>query len=415
MADLAFGPFSVDPAAGRVVRQGTELKLRPRAFQALKTLAQHGGQCVSYEQMIAEAWEGISVSKHTVDVTVGEVRKALQEYAGWITHPRKRGYCLEVPRSEDLVRRGWHYWTHSTRDGFEQAAACFTQAACENPRDFEAFRGLSRSYLMLAVHGMRPPRDMYPRFLEAHDRAVRLVGLTPELRCDRAHGLHVFERQLAHAERELLTTLAEKPTLPQVYVSLAMLCASCGRLEEAVSLIRRLSTVDPLFPASPAMDTFFYICRREPQKALDAGRIAIDLHPFQPMGRIFYAQALEDAGRIDDALAQYRLLRAYTPDRIWVRPLEIACLVRLGRKRQACGNLDELEALREVEYVDPYFMTVPYNAMGQRPRAFRELERAVDENSGALFALDVDPKMDPFRDDRRFTRLRGKIYANSRM
>jgi len=55
-------------------------------------------------------------------------------------------------------------------------------------------------------------------------------------------------------------------------------------------------------------------------------------------------------------------------------------------------------------------MTVPYNALGERQRAFRELERAVDENSGALFALDVDPKMDPFRDDRRFARLRNAVF-----
>ena len=99
MAELGFGPFSVDLAAGRLVRQGTELKLRPRAFQALKTLALHSGTCVNYEQMIAEAWEGVSVSNHTVDVTIGEVKKVLNEYAGWITHRRKLGYCLE--RSEE--------------------------------------------------------------------------------------------------------------------------------------------------------------------------------------------------------------------------------------------------------------------------------------------------------------------------
>ena len=47
---------------------------------ALEVLLRNTGRPVSYEQMIAEAWKGTHVSKHTVDVTVGEVKKTLGEY-----------------------------------------------------------------------------------------------------------------------------------------------------------------------------------------------------------------------------------------------------------------------------------------------------------------------------------------------
>ena len=69
--------------------------------------------------MIAEAWKGTHVSKHTVDVTVGEVKKTLGEYGRWITHRPKAGYRLEVPTSEELVRKGWHFFNRRTREGAE--------------------------------------------------------------------------------------------------------------------------------------------------------------------------------------------------------------------------------------------------------------------------------------------------------
>src|SRR5688572_31823577 len=168
--------------------------------------------------MIAEAWKGTFVSRHTVDVTVGEVKKTLGEYGTWISHRPKVGYTLDVPTSDALVRKGWHFWERRTRQGFERALDCFQQAAAECPSDFRAFEGLSVSYLMLATFGIRAPREAYPGFLAAHDRAVTLGGLTPQLRCNRAHGLHMFERRFPEAEAEFLVTIAEKPALASAYV-----------------------------------------------------------------------------------------------------------------------------------------------------------------------------------------------------
>ena len=50
-------------------------------------------------------------------------------------------------------------------------------------------------------------------------------------------------------------------------------------------------------------------------------------------------------------------------------------------------------------------MAVLRDALGQRPDAFKELERACEENSAFLYSINVDPKMDAFRKDRRFARL----------
>ena len=129
VGQIAFGPFCLDTEAPRLLRDGLELELRPQALHALRALVQSSGRCVDYEEMIGDAWHGISVSRHTVAVTVGEVKRALKECGPWISYHPKFGYRLDVPQSEDLIRNGWHYWQRHTREGFDKALCCFQQVA----------------------------------------------------------------------------------------------------------------------------------------------------------------------------------------------------------------------------------------------------------------------------------------------
>jgi DNA-binding winged helix-turn-helix (wHTH) protein len=405
---IAVGPFCLNMADHRVMRDGVDVKLRPQAFSALKTLVQNSGHDVSYDQLIRDAWGAVSVSKHTVEVTVGEVKKALGEYSFWISRRPKLGYRFDIPESGELVRSGWHFCSQRTREGLERAVECFQKAALENGSDFRAFEGLSQCFLMLGVYGMRPPQQAYHCFLDAHRRAVALIGWTPELRCARAHGLHMFERKLGEAEREFLQAMREKPSLVPVYARLAMLYATTGRLDDALDVLLRGHKIDALFPALPATEAFVRFCRREFEAAAACGRRAVELYPYMELSRTFYALALEFAGRVDEALAQYQAARVICPGSLRLRTLEGVCLARNGCRRKASVVFEEIEQLRASDYVDAYFMAVLFDALGKRDDAYRELGRAIEENSAALYMLDVDPNMDPLRQGPRFAHLRCK-------
>src|SRR5688572_14025550 len=272
MSEVNFGPFLLDLSSTRLLRDGVEVKLRPQAFQALKTLLRHSGQSIGYEQMMAEAWDGTFVSRHTVAVTIAEFRNSLGEYGRWITHRPKVGYCLDIPSSEEFVRTGWHYWNRRTRDGADRAIDCFKRAAQECATDFRAFEGLSTYYLMLATFGMRAPTDVYGEFLDAHARAVDAGGLRPELRCNRAHGLHMFEHRLEEAEAEFEQTLRERPTYGNALVRSALLYATLGQLDKSLDALERCSQAEPLLPTLPATLVLVRIWRGELSEAMDEGR-----------------------------------------------------------------------------------------------------------------------------------------------
>jgi tetratricopeptide (TPR) repeat protein len=412
MEQLTFGPFRLDTTTKTLFRDGQELELRPQAFQALKALIHNRGRYVGYAQMINQAWDGNLVSKHTVAVTIGEVKKSLGEFFPWITYRPKLGYRLEVPHSDDLVKQGWHFWSRRTREGFEKALDCFQQAALENASDFRAFEGISLCYLLLGTYGMRMPREMYSGFLQAHKRAVELCGLTPERRADRAHGLHLFEYKLEEAEAELLQAQRESPHSPEVYVRLTMLYVTQNRLDDALKILLSARDTHSLWPTVPANEILIRVCRREFEAAVACGKKALELHPYLYMGRVLYGEALEYSGRIDEALEQYRLASVMSPDVIWLRAFEAKLLARHGHRKEAQKILMDLSLIRKTHYVDSYYIALVLDALGDRDQAFQELERAYHEKSVALFMLDVDPKMDPMRTDGRFAALRNKIFGN---
>jgi len=394
------------------MRDGVEIEIRPQALHVLRVLAQNSGRHVNYEQMIHEAWNGTLVSKHTVAVTVGEVKKILGEFGPWISYRPRMGYYFEAFNADDLVRQGWHCWSRCTREGFEKAL-CYFERAAKGSNDPRVFEGASLCYMMMGTCGMRPAREMYQGFLQAHRRAVAISGLTPDLRADRAHGLHVFEHKVAEAERELVQALMDKPKWVPIHMRLIMLYASTGRLDEALEQVEEVRAIDPLWVQLPASEVFVRFFRRELDAALAASREALELHPYLPLSRALYAQALESYGDTEEALKQYRMATVLCPDLSWLRALEAICLGNAGRRDEALVILHELKELRNTQYVDAFFLALLLHALGRKEEAFLELERAVDENSAALFIIDVDPRLDPLRADPRFGRIRDRVFNES--
>jgi Flp pilus assembly protein TadD len=96
-------------------------------------------------------------------------------------------------------------------------------------------------------------------------------------------------------------------------------------------------------------------------------------------------------------LGQYQRAWLTSPDVPWLRALQAACMARIGQSDEASMIARELERVRRFDYVDAYHMALLHIALGDRAAAQEELARAREENSAALYAFDVDPRMDPLR------------------
>jgi DNA-binding winged helix-turn-helix (wHTH) protein len=74
-----FDPFVLEDGERRLLKQGIEVHLSPKAFVLLKVLLQRRPRAVSKEELHHELWPGTHVSEATLTALVSEVRMALGE------------------------------------------------------------------------------------------------------------------------------------------------------------------------------------------------------------------------------------------------------------------------------------------------------------------------------------------------
>ena len=63
-------------------------------------------------------------------------------------------------------------------------------------------------------------------------------------------------------------------------------------------------------------------------------------------------------------------------------------------------------------YVSPYSIACVYVALGDRTSAFTWLERAYAAHASEMYALKVDPILDPLHDDPRWATLAQRMGLN---
>lgn len=71
--------------------------------------------------------------------------------------------------------------------------------------------------------------------------------------------------------------------------------------------------------------------------------------------------------------------------------------------------LAELRAAEADNYVPAYYFALVHGGLGEREQALRALERAYEERSTVLAYLLIDPRLEPLREEARFSALARRL------
>jgi DNA-binding winged helix-turn-helix (wHTH) protein len=105
--EYRFGAFMLDGRAGRLLRNGEEIPLRPKSMDVLRFLVEHPGQVISRERLLRAAWPAVVVSDDSVTQCLVEIRRALDDHDHTLVRTLpKRGYMLDVPVTSSSSRGG---------------------------------------------------------------------------------------------------------------------------------------------------------------------------------------------------------------------------------------------------------------------------------------------------------------------
>jgi DNA-binding winged helix-turn-helix (wHTH) protein/TolB-like protein/Tfp pilus assembly protein PilF len=95
--NYVFDGFTVDLARGCLMRDGEEVKLRPKSFNALIYLVENTGRLISKEELIGAIWPDVAVTDDSLVQCLIEIRKALGDDAQrYIKTVRRRGYIFDA-------------------------------------------------------------------------------------------------------------------------------------------------------------------------------------------------------------------------------------------------------------------------------------------------------------------------------
>src|SRR5271168_121650 len=97
---LRIGDLRVDPALDEIYKDGSTIKVEPRTMRLLLCLAEHAGQVVSVDQLLAEVWKDVIVGPDSVYQAVAGLRRILGDDPKspvYIANVMRRGYRLVAP------------------------------------------------------------------------------------------------------------------------------------------------------------------------------------------------------------------------------------------------------------------------------------------------------------------------------
>lgn len=300
--------------------------------------------------------------------------------------------------------KGRYYWNRRTEEGFKRAIEFFHQAIKEDPDYALAYAGLADCYNLLNSYGLIAPRESAPIIKAAVAQALRRDELLAEAHASLGHVKMLHDWEWAGAEREFQRAIELNPSYATAHHWYALYLRSRGRFDESLAEIRRAQKLDPLsLIINTVIGThFYYTCQYD--KAIEQCHETLALDPNFHVAYGVIGEAYTQKGMYQEAVAELQKALALSDSPEGLAMLGYAYAL-MGEKKEVRKVLARLQRLSEQRYVKPSSRAIICIGLRDKERAFEWLDRAYEDRNELLVMLRVDPRLEPLRDDGRFSEL----------
>lgn len=240
-----FGPFVLDAAGYRLLREGRAVDLSPRLVDLLRYLIERPSSLITKEELFEAIWPDVTVTDNALTRAVSEIRQALGD------DPSAPAYIQTV------ARRGYRFIGQVVADARPTASAVSAVASAGGTRaretsSLDAFRQLTEGRLHLESLDLNSVPEAIAHFEQAiaidPGYALAHIGLANarfwayELTRER----NVPDTaMLATAIADVRRAIELDPRLAEAHATLSFLLVSAGRFPEAQAEAMRAMELEP--------------------------------------------------------------------------------------------------------------------------------------------------------------------------
>jgi TolB-like protein/DNA-binding winged helix-turn-helix (wHTH) protein len=318
--------------------------------------------------------------------------------------------------AHDAYLRGLQGWNQRTRNGFQQAITNFTRATELDPGYAPAFAGLARVYSLAPIFAGVPAGEAAPKALEAASRALSLDETLADAHCALGFVKAHYEYDWPAAEREFRRAIELEPNdaYAHLFYSNSYL-SPLGRHEEAIAEIRQAMELDPLSPHIQSFAGVTFKWARRYDDSLAQFQKVNQIDPNFPLNHERLAQLCAILGRYDEAIAEETKARLLAGEKQQDVLAKMSALQRSLVMKGERGYWDEqLQFAQDPQnppeaYIRPYGLAIIYVHLGEKAKAFENLENALAERDTQITELAIEPQFEALRTDARFPDLERRI------
>jgi len=322
---------------------------------------------------------------------------------------RLAAHAREVdPDAYQLYVRGRYFWDRRTEDSVKRSIDYFNRAIQKDPAYAAAYSGLADCYLSLGFSfdvGSLPPNEAIPKAKAAALKALALDDSLAEAHNSLAYAKLNYDWDWSGAEDSFRRSLELNPGYAQAHHWYSHLLLATGRVDDSLAEARRALDLDQLSPIMNVHLGWNYLFARQYDLALSQLAKTIEFDPNYGLAYWYRGLVYEQQARYDDALRDLRKGAELLKGNVVVAA-DIGHLHAVsGNRREADRVIAELRQMSTRRFISSFEIALIHAGLGHADSAFDALEQAYRERSDLLVYLNVDPRLDPIRSDRRFDDL----------
>ena len=324
---------------------------------------------------------------------------------------RLLAHSTENTEAYDAFLKGLYYTHQFTPDSLKQGMTYLRQAVTLDPNYALAYSTIAYNYSIIE-DWYAPPREVMPEAEAAAKKAFELDPTLGDAEGQLAYTDHFYNYNQAKALQEFQHAVELDPNDAQVHAMYGWCLADLKRYDEGMAQNAESLRLDPISAELNYVlgQTDYYVHRYD--DAIRQERKTIEQFPstgFVSIAGDVLGWSYAAKGQLDEAIQAIQQARKAEPEFTEaVASLGWAAALK-GDRKTAQEMLAELDARAKKQWVEPYYYAMIYAGLGDKDRAFAELDKAYEARSWYMAVVGVDSKLDSLRSDARFAKLLAEV------